>query len=48
MYKIWDHAAYPGPDYWDFKCLVCSEEVKLHAPWPLIVLKRLFSRSNNG
>lgn len=28
--KIYDHAARPGPDYWHFRCLVCSEPVADH------------------
>lgn len=32
-WPIDDHAARPGPLYWDFKCTVCSGEVRLHAPF---------------
>lgn len=28
---IWDHLAKPGPDYWDYRCLVCGEPVRDHA-----------------
>lgn len=28
---IYDHAPWPGPMAWDFRCLVCSEDVDQHA-----------------
>ena len=28
-----DHRAIPGPLYWDFRCLVCSENVSDHSFW---------------
>jgi hypothetical protein len=43
-WSIWDHSVFPGPDYWDFKCLECGELVKDHAPWPLVVLKKIFGK----
>lgn len=43
-WTIWDHMAYPGPDYWDFKCLDCNEAVKEHAPWPLVLLRKMYDR----
>lgn len=30
---ITDHGARPGPGYWDWRCLVCSEPVDEHASW---------------
>lgn len=32
-WPIDDHAARPGPMYWDWKCLTCDELVRLHAPF---------------
>lgn len=29
---IW-HAPQPGPDYWNWRCLRCSEPVDRHAAW---------------
>lgn len=28
---IYDHAPAPGPSYWEWRCLVCSERVADHA-----------------
>lgn len=27
------HQPVPGPDYWSWRCLVCSEPVDNHEPW---------------
>jgi hypothetical protein len=31
VHRIMDHAARPGPGYWDGRCLVCSQPVDDHA-----------------
>lgn len=28
---IYDHKPRPGPQYWNWRCLVCSEPVNQHA-----------------
>lgn len=35
------HKPAPGPMYWDFRCLICSEPVRDHAPFWRRVLHRL-------
>jgi hypothetical protein len=25
-----DHAPYPGPGYWEWKCMLCEEDVRDH------------------
>jgi hypothetical protein len=41
---IYDHAPQPGPMYWDWRCLTCSEPVGQHAGW----LARWRWRRRNG
>lgn len=30
---VLDHRPRPGPGYWDWRCLTCSEDVALHGSW---------------
>jgi hypothetical protein len=39
MYRHW-HRAVPGPLYWDYRCLVCGDDVDAHAPWWLRLWRR--------
>lgn len=34
----------PGPMYWDWRCLNCDQEIRLHPP----LWRRLLARVQNG
>lgn len=33
MTDLDSHRPWPGPGYWDFRCLICSERVVDHSLW---------------
>jgi hypothetical protein len=36
------HRPKPGPGYWDWRCLVCSQRVDQHPPWWVRLRRRMF------
>lgn len=42
---ITDHLAWPGPGYWDFRCLVCGQPVDKHIGLIRYLLRRLSRRA---
>jgi hypothetical protein len=47
-YRVTDHAARPGPLYYDSRCLRCSEAVVDHAPWWWRLLRRFRASCESG
>jgi hypothetical protein len=47
-YRVVDHAARPGPMYWDFRCLTCGDTVSAHAPWWFRAWRRLRHKAPAG
>lgn len=40
--KIYTHRFRPGPEYWDWRCLTCSESCKKHvSAWKRFLWRRL-------